>query len=490
MYFFQLLLFLLLTCNFIYIASAQVSPENKLTLSEILQSVEEYHPLLQVNILDNNIAQASVLKAKSKFIPKYLNRTSYENYKDINNQDKDYYMTSHELSWQSPFAIEFVAGVRTTSQPLLKSDAITYSHTNSAWDSIKKTDILALNQSETRFGIRMPLLQGLITDDNRTALKINKLQLPKTQLQYNKTKNKLFKQVAYQYYDLFFACKEYNIYNQLLKEQQTVQDFTNKLIEAGSIAPIDAINIQNQIIQTQINLQNAETQYKTYLNILNNNIWQSNTKQIINSNQNICELLTVSHQDNQQVLSNIANVKYTQVLPRHPDYQILKLKIQEQLIYKKLASQKYLPKVDLEVLSVQDLENIDDDISLLASVSMSLPLLPYEAKSLNQDAQYKKQQAQELLKLKEQEIKNQLFTNKLNIQNNLKIIQNIQDNINLLEQLVSAEITKYKAGISNLININIQQQALLNTQLLLNKNQLKYQQSITDQRFTTMQWDL
>lgn len=438
------------------IFSSAVIANNKLPqLEEILSVADNYHPELQQEQINIQITQTDILKAKSKFIPEYMQRAVIE---------KNYSYISNELSWQTPFGIELISGIRTgAGDSFIPKDSLTYSHINSSWDSIKKTSVSPFNEDEIKLGFRLPLLNGLLTDENRTNLKLSKIQPSIASLKFQEKRNKLFKNISLQYSDLYFALREYNIYQELLDNLAEQKLFTEKLVKAGSLAPIDLVEIDSQQQQYKIKSLNTLNKFEQAKLELLTNIWSMDSN-INNSISLQADIPDYKPEQTRELTDKFSIVKEL------PQYKLFAYKYKQQKAKEKLAKNNLLPKIDFEMLAVQDLEYLDgEQTSLLGSVNMKLPFVRMQAKAELDKVNLHTKQLFEQQKLLKQSLLNNIESAEISINNSFDKVNLMNKSLDLLEQLLISERKKLQAGLGDMLKINIRLNNLINARLELNK---------------------
>lgn len=451
-----------------------------LSLDEVFQNISSNHPKLYIAELELSKAQAKIMHAQSKFVPRLQKRALFENYKDQNNQPQNHFLSSTELSWQTPWAVEVVGGIRATTDNSLPQDAITYRHTRSSLDSIKKTEFSPSNKHETLLGLRIPLLNGLITDQARTDLKLSKQEVPLAQLQYKKIKNELFRKAGHQYYDLVFALREYQLYQNLINLQTKQRQWTHELVAAGSLAEISKIEIESIITNSQARQQQIKRKCEQAKISLEENLW-NNTSIDLNYIKSP-NLPTINH------INQLTQSERNLYINKQPAYQQLNFKIKQQKITELLAKQNLLPKIDFELMSLQDLDNLIQDISVLASVNISLPLIQLEARSQLQTTKASIAQIHHLKKLNHRQFNNLILDSESKINNSYHTYQSLYQSTQALEKLVQAEFEKYKLGSSDLLKVNIRQENLLKSQIKLNEVIKSNAKAWIDYQYSTALW--
>ncbi len=447
---------LLLLCVFTTKSYAQYTNQT-LSSKDFIQLVRTYHPVMKQATITVKKAEAAILAIQGQFDPKLE-----FNLADKTLENSNYYTSQNpQLVLPTRIGADFVAG---------------YNQLNG----------LRLNEDQTLgstfyLGVSMPLLKNLIIDKRRAALQkakqFVKMSDAEQRLMIN---NILFESIeAY-----WFWLQQYEVLA-VVKENVLINKERLKLIvrayNLGERAAIDTLEAHTQYLafrtieqQHIYELQAAELQLSQYL-------WNADG-QASALPKNIAPLR--EWEQSETVLDTVVQYRYLvkDFNDNHPYLLMLNFKIEQLKIERKLQFQEYLPKVDLQFLSLNKqnkfVNTLEQSLRLqnnyYVGLKVEMPLLlrkgrgEYKLAQLGiDDAMLQRSRLSNEIQLK---IKNYFF--EYNVLNNQKLLQT--ENVLYFKRLLQAEQQKFLNGESSIFLVNARESKLLESQIKLIEYKTKY----------------
>ncbi len=97
------------------------------------------------------------------------------------------------------------------------------------------------------FNYTQPLFRGLRFDNNRRLIAIAKKNLSLTDAQFRQRTIETITQVQRAYWDLVFALRNLQIQRDAVRDARTQLEHNKRLVEEGSLAPIDVVAVEAQV---------------------------------------------------------------------------------------------------------------------------------------------------------------------------------------------------------------------------------------------------
>ena len=459
-----------------------------LELNEVFNKIEGFHPSLRSSELNIQAANAALLEAKSVFIPKIVSRPLLiENYLNEDYKRKRGFTFAGETVWQSPFGLEIVAGLRSTSRPILSDDGLTYMNSKAVFDSVKKVKMSGFTDDEATIAFRMPLLRGLLIDEKRGDWQKAKLLSPKAELGIRQKRAELFKKAGEKYWDWVGAGLQYKVAQKLVDLAKERGVGIKERVDVGANPPIDYVEVSGQIQSRQENLAKARRNLEKEAIALSIYLWENlesgfETPTINNLPISIPQPITIPEAIWQEHLQLSVNSR--------PELTLLKLDNQEEKINMRLAKQELLPVLDLEVLPTQDLNRFDNGSNIRASVNLEMPLAPLKArgKILKSETNLQKNAlAQTLVKA---QITNEVRDALSYLETSKERVLSAQEAFNKIEQLAEGEEMRFNFGGSSLFLVNAREVSSAEAENKVLDALTDHQKAIINYRYAVGEWSI
>ena len=435
-----------LTLCFSIISLATMAQENTsdiLSETEYLQLVVKNHPLAKKAENLRSFGEYSVLAAKGGFDP-YLSSKNKQKYYD----GKNYYLLSNSginlptrlgLSLQAGY--DWNEGEFINEQNTLPANGLWYA------------------------GVSVPLLQGLLIDEERTALRKAFLDERYYQNQSQILMNNL----------LLEASNHYWTWVQMSYKKEVLEEaYDYKMaFRQGDKPAIDTL-------EAMIQLQNFDVQRKQIMNDLRSAelslltfLWQDNVEAMDSIGSSPVSII-----NNDLPLVDSLQIYLGDFISDHPELQNYDLKVQKASIDNRMKREKLKPKLNLEYNLLQNPTNNFSEIRGLDNynwgVSFSMPLFLRKERGELKMSNIKLENTNFEYQQKKQSIANKARQYEYAFQNVKEQLKTYSEVTAQYETLLKAELRKFDIGESSIFLINYRQLALVNAELKLIELQTKY----------------
>ncbi len=333
------------------------------------------------------------------------------------------------------------------------------------------------NYQQFYAGVSLPLGQGLITDQRRTALLQAKLLQDMNEAEQVKIINKLLLEAAKDYWQWYFAYYNYRLLNQGVAVAGEIFRRVKINFELGEAATIDTVQAkitwqQRQVEQQEafINFLNTGVQLSTYL-------WDSLRNPVALEPRFAPVLKPEPWAMTTQGLQQLID----QAKDNHPELRKIKVKIQQLENDRKLAAEFLKPKLDLSYVLLNQPFDPNWNTSFKpgedykVGVDFSFPLFLRKERSKLAQTKLKIESTTFEQSLTERQIINQLQASYNELVNTTSIIVQQREMVMNYETLLRAELLNLENGESDLFKINIQQEKLIQAKSKLVKVLTEYE---------------
>lgn len=450
----KLFLLLSLCCSTLF---SYAQDTLRLSHQEFLNIVKNYHPLTFRYRLQNQIAEAEILKARGNFDPLASAKNGAKTIDAI-----DYYEeTNISLGIPTWYGIEL----------------------NGSYNTI---DGERLNNSDTRgglyqFGITLPLAKNLLYDKRRALLDQAKFARQMTEAEQWLLTNNLLLEAENTYWNWVKEYEIFQLQNRTVNINRERLALTKKTFQYGETAAIDTTEALSQLQSFELEQQDAYLQFVKATQELSLFLWKNN-QQPYEVEQLITPVETLADNDAYSNYMLLLEQLNTQPINNHVAllYYFQKQNILES--ERRLKFQSFLPKLDFtynffnkENYRVKHLPLFQNNYQY--GVKLEIPVFLRQARADYQIAKTKIRQNQLDTDFKRQELNTKIITYKnevLGYQNQLNIAA---QNITNYQRLLSAEESKYQNGESSLFLINSRENKLIDAQEKALELKLKFLKS-------------
>lgn len=445
--------FILLSITYWYAPIAQMNDTLVLSFSDFIKTVKNNHPVAKQSDLLVQSAEAKMLAAQGGFDP-----TLYYSI-DQKQFDDQSYWTIQNGGVKIPTAVglELSTGIEQSDGAYLNNESIT------------STDGMVYTQ------LTMPLLQGLLIDERRFAIKQAKLIKELSLIEQNVLLNELFSKASNTYWEWVQSYDNLQVIRESVSLAKQRLDGIKQSALLGDNAIIDTLEAGLQYQERSVTLQQQEMDFYTKSLLLSVFLWNENSEpyQIAAS--------TIPAKSDELYASlaliNMPNEMDT-LLKTHPNILSFENRNSRLALELKLKQDKLKPILNVKFNPLYDVGNPYANIfngvnSFKWAVGFQFPLL------------LRKERAEvKMAQLQLADLKYEQQSRKAEITNHLKASQNeyaateiqVEQYDTVVKnyyQLLEAERVLFEIGESSIFMVNNREASYINSKLKLNQLKLK-----------------
>ncbi len=396
------------------------------------------HPVARMADLQLRKGESAVLRAKGNFDPKLS--SNFDN-KEFNG--KDYYkLTQTSLTIPTPFAVEFKGGYEYNSGQFLNSE-----------DQTPSSGLVSL-------GLALPIIQGLVVDERRTAIRQAKAFNEFSKYERLIIKNDLLLRAYYAYWDWWGAYSKQQIAGNILSVASSRFDAVKSRALVGQAPIIDTLEAAIQVLIRQQQLQEAFSEEIKFRYALSSFLWDGSNDEIEprvlrnNFTPDQFTEITSNAFNLSPFLMLIDSVEYNNPYLAQFDTKLDNISAEERLKREKLK-----PKLNVRYNFLAEPINSGDDANYTINnykwgAEFSLPLLFRSERGDLALTRIKIEETQYERQLKTQETINKANSVYQNIQLLKSQIIMGEANVKNYSVLLDGERTKFFNGESSLFLVN------------------------------------
>lgn len=480
-------LFLILINCLVEPSKAENEIKGILKLNEVFDKIESFHPSLRSSELNEQSAQAALLEARSSFVPKILSRPLLlEEYLNEDYKRKRAFTFSGELIWQSPFGLEIIAGMRSTSKPILSEDGLNYMNSKAVFDSIKKVKMLGFTDDDATIAFRMPILRGLLLDEPRADLQRAKLLTPRAELSIRQKRAELYKKAGEKYWDWVEAGLQYKVAKKLIELARERAQGIKDRVDSGASPPIDYVEIEGQIKSREENLAKSLRSFQKEAIGLSIYLWENEFGFLTPEENNLPIFIPPPISVPESIWKEHLKISTAS----RPEFALLQLENQEEKINLRLARQELLPVVDLEVLPTQDLNRFDNGTNIRGSINFEMPLAPLKARGKILKSQTNLQKNALAQNLLQAQITNEVRDALSYLETSRERVLAAQEALNKIGQLAEGEEMRFNFGGSSLFLVNAREISAAEAENKVLEALADHQKAIVNYRYAVGEWSI
>ncbi len=436
--------------------------QKQLSLNEFLTQLKTNHPVSIQSNYKIKQADAGLIAANGAFDPVL----QLENERKTLDGKNYYTHQNTEVKYLTPLGLQFKAGQENNRGLFVNPENTTG----------------ALNY----FGVSVPLLRGLLIDNQRAALKQAKLFRSESEQTQKRMLNDLHLAALEAYLDWAGSYKNLEIIAQNLKNAQERLNLINIAYKNGDRAAADTLEAQTQV-QNMLTVQlNLQQEYNTSVIYLSNFLWTSLAEPYILDSgvfPDISVLNVIFTNQTAELLSNLDNTQ--------PEIKTYKIKVAALQVDKRLKYQYLLPQANLQynILNADRLRFNPAYSPYFSNnykfgFEFKMPLFLRVARGEYQQVNFKIKEAESVLSQKNWEINNKIRAFEADLEILKKQLLNNQYLINNYTQLLRLEEIKLGQGESTLFLINNRENKVIESELKLQELKVKFQKTKYKQIWT------
>lgn len=175
---------------------------------------------------------------------------------------------------------------------------------------------------------------------NTKAIRQNEYTAEMSELNTEKTANTLQEQIAQLYVQILYQTEAVRVNQEILKAAEMQRDRAQEMVNVGSLAKVDLMQLQAQTSQDEYNVINAKSQLENY---------KLQLKQLLELDAATEFNIVTGEATDQQVLAPIPTKEdvFGIALAQRPEIQSSKLNVESSDLAVKVAKAGYLPQVNV-----------------------------------------------------------------------------------------------------------------------------------------------
>jgi outer membrane protein TolC len=424
---------------------AQTTPVS-LSYADFIAAVAAHHPISQQIRLLSNKATAELQRAKGAgFDPQLVSQWDTKQF----SQSQYYSLFATYVKLPTWYGVEVEAGYLLNQGVYL--------------DPENRTPVAG----QAYLGVKVPLLQGLITNERRTAVEQARLLQSANAQQIRASLNDLLYQSVKTYWDWAAAYQEVQLWAEA--ESLAVQRLaaTRISVEQGDKPGIDTLESLANVLDRQIRLGQAQLALQQAELNISNFLWSPQ--------QSPLQITPNTQPDPLPILANFNSAQRDSLLgqinSQHPDLQTYAIKLQQLSLEQKLKRNKILPKLDFKYnfLSYNHVDFFATGANAFAEnykfgFKFSMPLLLRESRADLQLTQIKIQETNFQIQQKQIEVGNKIKIYFAEIETYGQQMAIIERNVANYATLLDAEQQKFAIGESSVFLLNSREIKLIEVQ--------------------------
>lgn len=441
---------------------AQTDSTIKLNYDNFLGIVKKYHPIAKQSELLLKSSEANLLKARGNFDPKL-----FYNFENKYYSDKNYFQLGNGgFSIPTWYGVEIKGGVEQNRGDYLNPQ--------------NNTPLEGLAYAE----ISVPLLQGLVIDERRAALKQAKFFINQTEAEQKNVLNKLLYDAGKSYLDwqLSYLNLQIHKYSVDISKERLISII--QTANLGDRPYIDTVEAMIQFQERNINLQQALLDYKIKSLLLSNFLWYENNTPVTLTGNTVPENLNLDTVVND--LSNLDMQSLDSIANLHPNILVYKYKLKQLEIEQKLKREKLKPNFNVKYNPIQSTNSIGQNFlnNYKYGVSIEFPLFLRKERGDLKLTNLKLKDLNFETDLKRLEIENKIKASLAEFSNYKNQIRLFTNNLENYERLWISEKNLFDSGESSLFMINSREMSYINSRIKYNESYFKFRKSILDANYS------
>lgn len=358
---------ILFAAAFVQASNAQNKVATKIfTPNDLFSAIKYFHPVTKQAAILPMMAQKNLQATRGFFDPTVFMQFDRKTF-----DGKDYWSQLYaelQIPTYSPFEIK-IGYEKNTG--LTNADG-TFTH-QSAERVVLPSGLLAV-------GLKASLLQGLLTDERRTALQQSKVFLQQSYYEQQQILNDLYYNAYQGYCEWWKAWKAMDIYTGAYNLAKQRLDFVKKAVAQGEHPAIDTLEILSQVQLFSILKNEALIEFRKNKYLLSSYLWLNEVTPLELDDNTIPldfeSVVFAKKIEADSIAKMVKNLSAT-----HPKILQINAEIRNLALEKRLYQNKLLPKVDVQYQYL--VGNLGNNPSLIdrspaannkVSVSVAIPL--------------------------------------------------------------------------------------------------------------------
>jgi outer membrane protein TolC len=404
-----------------------------LTLQEFLLLVEQQHPALQSANYEPDIAEAEIRSALGRFDP--MLSFQYDSKLKSGDDKVSTIDGSLELPLDMMFGPKLKANYRRGQGFQIDPEALT------------------TPAGEASLGFALPVFQGVFTDARRNALRKAMLRPNIARAQFTIERNALLRTASLRYWDWCEATQQRLVADSLLSIARVRLDFVRRRSSAGETATIDTVEALQEVLRREGERIRAERiEEQVYLDVYGM-LW--NARQPYQNRSFSSQVLptTFDTPDNADSIRNRARLV-------RPEIQRASFMVETSRFDSSLASEFMRPFVEIDAGLISYDVSKPNAVDYKVGLRVQQPLLFRQASAQLQTTSIAVDRAQITLTLIERLVDIDVDIAFVGYRKALERVDVAVREVTAAQAMVSAEQSRFVAGDSSLLLVNIRERML------------------------------
>jgi len=448
----------LMICALTQNLRAQNDSTRVLRFNEFLGLVKKHHPVAKQAGLLLKSAKAAEQAARGSFDPKLFYELNDKFY-----DSKNYYQLGEGgFSVATNIGLEVKAGYEQNEGIYLNPE-----------NTVPGNGLLY-----TKFSL--PLLQGLIIDERRAALKQAKILNELSEVERLALLNQLMYNAGKAYWDWQLAYINLKVFNEAVVTAQIRFEGVKKSWSFGDRPAIDTVEANIQLQDRIINYQQGRLDFITKGLMLSNFLWIDNDVPVVITEKTIPE----PYIPNGALAVNL-NLRVKQMdslMNNHPELKVYEFKLKQLQVDKRLKQDKLKPRLNVNYNPLYNPDNLSAGFmnNYKYGISVGFPVFLRKERGELAMARIKIDRIGLETGNKRNELLNKTKVSVNEFNNLLGQIDIYDKNVINYERLWESEKRLFEQGESSLFMMNSREMSMINARLKLNEMIYKNQKALLE----------
>lgn len=407
-------------------------------LQSILDNVVAHHPFLTASAEEIKGARGELLSNQGAFDPVLKSELSAYPKADYSGTYSSVF-AEQPLEWMGS---KLIAGYRKGSG------------TFPIYENIYETN----DEGEARLGFEMPILRDRPIDRRRASIQRATMQIEGANFTLNQRKIELVRNASLAFWEWIAAKQKFSAFQDLLNVAERRDRQLVERVSVGDLSEFDRKDNLRQVLQRKAFFVAAERSIKKAEYELGLFLWTKAGS----PDQGLLQPSLGNLPEPPSIPEAQAEFLETETIRARPDILRLNNQLEQQEIEKTLAENQILPRLDLRVYGSKDYgEGSDsrDEAELKVGINIEIPL---ETRTQQGRLSVIAARTRELIQhkiLAEQRVRIEIADSKNSFHLAVERMKVIRDELRLTQELQVGERSKLDQGDSNLIFLNLREQA-------------------------------
>jgi outer membrane protein TolC len=431
---------------------------SKLSLDEVFDNVRKSYPSIQAAEKDRDAAQFEIQSNEGAFDIQWKTKSEFSILGYYQNQFVDSIIEKPTQIWGSTFYLGYRAGLG--NFPVYYGNYATNT------------------QGEARFGLSLPLWRNGPIDRRRANLQQSKIKFDSSQNEIQQVKLDSLKSAGIRFWDWVLAGKKVEVYRNLLKIAVERDAALNSRVKHGDLPEFEKKDNERSIFQRRSQLIQSERIFQN----LSFELFLFTRKQSLETADlsKVIDLLPEIPLPADPPSFEIEKL-FSVAQKNRPDLRKIEYEMQRISNEKSFFDNQLNPKIDLFFETSQELGPYDSARSpteLRSGLQIEIPLERNTAKGKKEALSSQTQSLEIKYKFLQDKIRNELRDTYNSILTSIERYKAVSEEVSLTFRLEKDERTRFKQGDSNILFINLREQASADVSIRLYEIQAEYQKAM------------